>query len=81
LETETRERYRQSIFENALEKCQLGKLITGLEAAGALTPDNAKKLHQFREALNGPHHAWSSRTPDDWASLGDEMLSFIYSEL
>ncbi|WP_080411900.1 AAA family ATPase [Burkholderia ubonensis] len=81
LETEVRERYRQQIFDNGLDKCQLGELITGLESAGALTQEQAKKLHQFREALNGPHHAWSSRSPDDWASLAQEMLSFVYCDL
>ncbi|HEM7889480.1 TPA: AAA family ATPase [Burkholderia cepacia] len=81
LETEVHERYRQQIFDNGLNKCQLGELITGLESAEALTEEQAKRLHQFREALNGPHHAWSSRSPDDWASLAQEMLSFIYCDL
>ncbi|MGO4763792.1 AAA family ATPase [Cupriavidus sp. 2KB_3] len=81
LETEVHERYRQQIFDNGLDKCQLGELITGLESAGALSQEQAKKLHQFREALNGPHHAWSSRSPDDWSSLAEQMLSFIYCDL
>lgn len=81
LETEVHERYRQQIFDNGLDKCQLGELVTGLESVGALTQERAKRLHQFREALNGPHHAWSSRSPDDWASLAEEMLSFIYCDL
>ncbi|MEM5372162.1 AAA family ATPase [Paraburkholderia azotifigens] len=81
LETEVRERYRQAIFDNGLDKCLLGDLIGGLESAGVVTADVAKKLHQFREQLNGPHHTWSSRSTDDWASLAEEMFSFVYNEL
>lgn len=81
LETELHERYRQAIFENALEKLQLGELIDKLQETGALSSENAKRLHQFRETLNGPHHTWSSRSPDDWASLAEEALTFIYNDL
>jgi wobble nucleotide-excising tRNase len=81
LETEIHERYRQVIFDRGLDKLQLGELITALGAASELSQEVEKKLHLLRENLNGPHHTWSSRSLEDWASLAEETLSVIYREL
>ncbi|MES2074928.1 MAG: AAA family ATPase [Pseudomonadota bacterium] len=82
LENEVRSRYRQNIANLSIENAMFSDLIDYLHANDAFWNSEAVSiLHKFREDLNVPHHKWSERTPDDWASVAEEMLEFIYTKL
>lgn len=81
MELEVHERFRDPIHKNQLENHQLGDLISELLRLGVLEKSVAERLDQFRINLNGPHHNWSSLSPDDWAALAKELIDFVYQAL
>jgi len=81
LETEVRERYRLPIHDHQLEHAMLSELIDELSRLNIIEIELATKLHGLRNNLNGPHHVWSSRSPEDWSSIAQEMLSVVYQEM
>ena len=81
LESEVQDRYRDAIYRHSLSKQQFGDLISSLKDGGVIEPVVANKLDQFRKVLNGPHHKWTDRTKEDWASVAQDVLDFVYADL
>lgn len=81
LESEVHERYRHAIHSNDFTGKPFKELITSLQEGGYLPNPVATRLDQLRKTLNEPHHQWSDRTPEDWATLASETVDFVYSSL
>lgn len=81
LEEEIRARFRRDILNLQLSNVSLKELIDKLCENKCFSDEVKDKLNFYREDLNSPHHVWTKRTPDDWGSFADSMLTVIYEEL
>lgn len=80
-ESEIRDRYRDQIANSQFANADLGGVIDGLIKLGVFSDSVGKSAHFLRQALNPVHHELQSRTRDDWANLGRQLLKFVYTEL
>ncbi|TQK07195.1 AAA family ATPase [Herbaspirillum sp. SJZ107] len=81
LEEEIKSRYRQQIFTLNIGNAALAEIIDNLHTHGCYPQQICNELHLFRQDLNPAHHKWDSRTPDDWASLAQDVLTLVYQRL
>jgi wobble nucleotide-excising tRNase len=81
LEEEIKSRYRQQIFNLNIGNTALAEIIDKLHVQGCYPAEICSELHLFRQDLNPTHHKWDSRTPDDWASLAQDVLNLVYQRL
>lgn len=81
LEEEIKSRFRLDIARLGKVNGTLNEIINSLCDAECYTAEIRDELHLYREDLNPSHHRWDSRTPSDWGSYAQKMLTLIYTKL
>jgi wobble nucleotide-excising tRNase len=75
--------YIPSVFALQIQKNSIcGKLsdvIDGLFDCGAISDEDKKKLHDFRETLNPDSHILTSNNNEDVRNFASEMMEFLFS--